>query len=270
VGRLDDRVALVTGAGRGIGRATALRLAADGARVMVNDVDEEPANETVELVTAAGGAAAVSAGSTVDLGYARQLMQSTVDAFGKLDILVNNAGITRDKTFHNLTDEMFDVVMDINVRTGFHATLAAMPYLRDVAKAELAEHGKVAYHRKVIFTSSVAALTGNPGQFNYTTAKGAIIAATKTLARELGPFGINVNAVAPGFIETRLTAPKEEGAELGIPEQMRQMAISMIAVGRAGLPQDVAAVHAFLASADSDFVSGVTIPVTGGQFGGMG
>jgi 3-oxoacyl-[acyl-carrier protein] reductase len=270
VGRLDDRVALVTGAGRGIGRATAVRLAADGARVMVNDVDEEPANETVELVTAAGGTAALSAGNTVDLGYARQLVQSTVDVFGRLDILINNAGTTRDKTFHNMTDEMFDVVMDVNLKTGFHTTLAAMPYLREVAKAELAEHGKVAYNRKIVFTSSVAALTGNPGQVNYTAAKGAVIAVTKTLARELGPFGINVNAVAPGFIETRLTAAKEEGSELGVPEQMRQLAISMIALGRAGLPEDVAAVHSFLAGPDSDFVSGVTIPVTGGQFGGMG
>ena len=130
---------------------------------------------------------------------------------GKLDIVVNNAGITRDRIFHNLDDELFDLVFDVNFKTGFHTTLAAMPYLREVAKAEIAATGQPAYHRKITFTSSVVAFTGNPGQYNYTAAKGAIASTTKTLARELGPFGINVNAVAPGFIETRMTAAKQPG-----------------------------------------------------------
>jgi 3-oxoacyl-[acyl-carrier protein] reductase len=145
-----------------------------------------------------------------------------------------------------------------------------MPYLRDAAKQEIDRHGRPAYHRKITFTASVAALTGNPGQFNYTAAKGALISATKTLAQELGPFGINVNAVAPGFVETRLTAAKQHDGELGIPEQMRKTAIGLIAIGRAGQPEDIANVHCFLASSEADFISGVTIPVTGGQFGGMG
>jgi len=270
VARLQDRVALVTGAGRGIGRATALRLAADGAQVVVNDVDAEPAHETAELITAAGGEAAVGIFDTVDLAAARQLVASTVDRFGKLDILVNNAGITRDKMFHNLDDEMFSTVMDVNLGSAFHTTLAAMPYLREVAKAEIAAAGQPAYHRKITFTSSVVAFTGNAGQYNYTAAKGAIMSTTKTLALELGPFGINVNAVAPGFVETRLTAAKEAGSRLGIPAESRQSLLAMIAIGRFGQPEDIAAVHAFLVSADADFVSGVTIPVTGGQFGGMG
>ena len=267
MGRLGGRVAIVTGGGRGIGRATALRLADEGATVVVNDVDAEPAKETVEAI---GGSATLSVGSTTDLDFAKALVQETVATHGGLDILINNAGITRDKMFHNLDDETFDLVMDVNLRTAFHATLAAVSYMRAQAKTEMASGGKPAYHRKIVLTSSVAALTGNPGQFNYTAAKGAIIATTKTLARELGPFGINVNAVAPGFIETRLTAAKGEGDELGVPEAMRQLAVGMIALGRAGTPEDVAAVHAFLAGPDSDFVSGVTIPVTGGQFGGMG
>jgi len=270
VGRLDGKVAIVTGAGRGIGRATALRLAAEGATVVLNDVDAEPAHETADLVKEAGGSASVSLADTVDLGAARELVDAAVGEHGKLDILINNAGITRDKMFHNMDDELFDTVLEVNLKTAFHTTLAAMPYLREVAKAELAADGQVRYHRKIVFTSSVAALTGSPGQVNYTAAKGALISVTKTLARELGPFRINVNAVAPGFIETRLTAPKGEADELGVPEQMRQLAMAMISVGRTGRPEDVAAVHAFLASPDSDFVSGVTIPVTGGQFGGMG
>ncbi len=269
MGRLDDRVAIVTGGGRGIGQATALRLARDGAAVVVNDIDDAPAKETVGLIEAEGGRSVACVANTVELTEAQRLIQATIDSFGKLDIVVNNAGTTRDKMFHGMTTELFDFVMDVNLKTGFHTTLAAMPYLRQVAKDEIAANGSVAYNRKIIFTSSVAALLGNPGQFNYTAAKGAIISVTRTLARELGAFGINVNAVAPGFVETRLTAAKGPDNELGIPEEMRQMARMLIALGRLGVPEDIANVTAFLASSDSDFVSGVTIPVTGGQLGGM-
>jgi 3-oxoacyl-[acyl-carrier protein] reductase len=141
--------------------------------------------------------------------------------------------------------------------------------MRAAGKAELERDGKPAYNRKIVNTSSVAAIMGNPGQYNYTAAKGALIAVTRTLALELGRFGINVNAVAPGFVETRLTAVKTEGDTYGIPEISRNIAIGMIPLGRPGMPDDIAAVHAFLASSDSDFVSGVTIPVAGGQLGTM-
>src|SRR6266496_4963541 len=194
-------------------------------------------------------------------------MARTVEEFGALDILVNNAGTTRDRTFHNLGDELWDLVLDTNVRTAFHATVAAVGHMRESAKRETAERGTPGHHRKITFTTSSAALVGSPGQANYTAAKGGLIGLTRTLARELGPFHINVNAVAPGFIETRLTAAKQEGSDMGIPEPNRQMALMVIALGYAGQPEDVAAVHAFLASPDSDYVSGAIIPVTGAMLG---
>jgi 3-oxoacyl-[acyl-carrier protein] reductase len=268
MGRLDNRVAIVTGAGRGIGRATALRFAEEGAAVVVNDVDADPAAEAVEEIQKNGGSAVLSTHNTVEMSEAEAMAKACVDEFGKVDILINNAGITRDKTFHNMTDDIWDAGIKINLYTAYHSSYACMPYMREVAKKELAERGEVSYHRKINLTSSVAALTGNPGQANYTAAKGAIIALTKTLARELGPFRINVNAVAPGFVETRLTQPKTGDSDFGIPDQLRNMALMMIAIGRPGRPEDIANVHLFLASSEADFVSGVTIPVTGGQLGG--
>lgn len=258
---------MITGAGRGIGRATALRFAAEGAAVLVNDVDPEPADETAAVILDAGGSASVSTDDAVGLDGAQALVDRAVAEFGGIDILVNNAGLTRDRMFHNLDDARWDLVFDANLRTAFHATLAALTHMRESAKRETAERGTPAYHRKLTFTTSYAALVGNPGQANYTAAKGAIIGLTKTLARELGPFHINVNAVAPGFIETRLTAVKEEGSELGIPEHLRQLALMTIALGRYGSPEDVAGVHLFLASQDADYVTGVVLPVTGGQLG---
>jgi 3-oxoacyl-[acyl-carrier protein] reductase len=267
VGRLDGKVAVITGAGRGIGRATAVRFAEEGAAVVVNDVDPGPAEETAQAVKDAGGYAMVSADDTVDLDAAKRMMERAAGELGKIDILVNNAGMTRDKMFHTLDDPLWDTVLDVNLRTAFHSTLAAMPYLRGAAKREMTEQGQPTYHRKVTFTTSVAALTGNTGQANYTVAKGGIIGLTKTLARELGPFSVNVNAVAPGFIETRLTQAKQEGEDVGIPEPIRQMALLLIALGRYGQPEDVANAHVFLASAEADFISGVILPVAGGQLG---
>jgi len=267
--RLAGKVAIVTGAARGIGAATAARLAAEGAAVVINDLDAGPAEAVAAEIMANGGRAVASVGNTVAVCEAESLVAVALQHFGAVDILINNAGTTRDKMFHGMDEDTFDFVLDANLKTAINCTRAVMPAMREKAKAEIAQHGRPSHNRKIVFTSSVAALMGNPGQVNYTAAKGGLIAVTRTLARELGPFGINVNAVAPGFIETRLTQAKSDDSEYGIPEQMRVLATQMIALGRMGTPADIAAVHAFLASADSDFVSGVTIPVTGGQLGGM-
>jgi len=267
LGLLERKVAVITGAGRGIGRATALRFAQEGAAVVINDVDPDPGEETAQLVKEAGGQAAVSTDNTVNLDEARQMMERAAGQFGKIDIVVNNAGITRDKTFHNMDDDIWNFVLDVNLKTAFHTSLAAMPYLREPAKKERQERGQPAYHRKITFTTSTAFLTGNAGQANYTAAKGAIVGLTRTLARELGPFQINVNAVAPGFIETRLTQAKQEGEDLGIPEQIRQMALMMIGLGYYGQPEDVARAHLFLASPEADYISGAVLPVAGALLG---
>jgi 3-oxoacyl-[acyl-carrier protein] reductase len=260
-------VAVITGSGRGIGRATALLFAGEGASVVVNDVDKDPAEETAQEIRDVGGAVLVSTENTVQFEEAEQLFARAAEHFGKVDILVNNAGITRDKTFHNMEDEIWNFVLDINLKTAFHASRAAMPYLREAAKQERQAQGRPAYHRKITFTTSTAFLTGNPGQANYTAAKGAIVGLTRTLARELGSFHINVNAVAPGFIETRLTASKQEGQDLGVPEASRQMALMVIGLGYYGQPEDVARAHLFLASEDADYISGVVLPIAGAMLG---
>jgi len=266
MGRLDDRVAIVTGAGRGIGAATATLFAAEGAKVVVNDVDKDPAQEVVEAITAAGGAASLNTDNTVSAEASENLINQTIEEFGRIDILVNNAGITRDKTFHNMTDEIWDFVLDVNLKTAFNNTRAVVRHMRDVAKKELESQGAPAYHRKITFTSSTAGLQGNAGQANYTAAKMGLIGLTRTLSMELGRFHVNVNAVAPGFIETRLTKAKEQSDDpnLGIPDALRSMAMVMIPLGYAGQPEDVAKAHLFLASSDSDYVSGQTLVVGGG------
>ena len=265
MGRLDSKVAIVTGAGRGIGAATAKLLASEGASVVVNDIDAGPAGQVVADIESAGGRALLSDHNAVDKAGAEALVARAVEGFGKLDILVNNAGITRDKMFHTMDEEVFNFVLDVNLRTAYNATRAAVDHMRPAAKAEMAAGGP-AYHRKITFTSSTAGLAGNAGQSNYATAKMALIGLTRTLCVELGPFHINVNAVAPGFIETRLTAAKErsENPDLGIPEGIRNLALMMIPLGYAGTPEDVAKAHLFLASADSDYVTGQTLVVGGG------
>ncbi len=270
---LEGKSAIVTGSGRGIGRAIATLFAEHGAHVVVNDLDGEIAESVVNAINASGGVATACVGSVTAPDFPEQLVQTAVQEFGRLDILVNNAGYTWDGVIQNVTDEMWDAMIDVHLKAPFRLIRAAVPYMRDVAKEEMAAGQRV--HRKIINVSSTSGVAGNPGQVNYSAGKMGIVGVTKTLAKEWGRFNVNVNAVAYGFIETRLTAAKEEQApvhvgeneiQLGIPEQMRQNAMKFIPLGRGGTPEEAAGPVLFLASPLSDYVTGHVVLVTGGSY----
>jgi 3-oxoacyl-[acyl-carrier protein] reductase len=265
MGLLDDRVAVVTGAGRGIGQACALTLVREGASVVINDVDEAPAAEARALCERIRpGSAVASVGSVADRKYTDALMAEAVRAFSKLDILVNNAGITRDAVVHRMQDEQWDLVLDVNLRGTFNCIRSAAPHLRDVAKAELEKEGRPRYHRKVVNFCSTAAYRGNPGQANYVAAKMGNVGLARVVAQEWARYHVNVNTVAPGVTLTRLTLPKEKGGELGIPAAQLEERVAKIPFGYAADPQDIANVVLFFCSPLSDYVTGQLVNVSGG------
>ena len=274
MGVLDGKVAIVTGSARGIGRATAALLAEHGARVLVTDLDEDVAREAAEGI--AGETAVFGADLTMD-GVPEAVVQRAVDAFGQLDIVVNNAGYTWDGMAHKMGDDQFRAMLEIHTVVPFRLCRAAAPYLREAGKADK-EAGREIF-RKVVNVTSISGTQGNLGQANYSAAKAGLVGLTKTLAREWGPFKVNVNAVAFGFVETRLTAASDEGGEafvkdgveipLGIPERMRQMAPMIIPLGRAATPEDAAGPIFFLCSPWSNFVHGQVLTASGGQTTGM-
>jgi 3-oxoacyl-[acyl-carrier protein] reductase len=273
VGVLDGKAAIVTGSARGIGRATAELLAGEGARVLINDLDGEVADQAASEID---GETTVFGGDLTKPGVPDQLVQKAVDSFGQIDIIVNNAGYTWDGVAHKMADEQFQAMLDIHTVAPFRIIRAAAPHMREPAKQEREEGREV--FRKIVNVSSISGTMGNAGQVNYSAAKAGVVGLTKTLAKEWGQFKVNVNAVAFGFVETRLTAAKEEGGkiemegkeiQLGIPEQMRAMAAMMIPLGRPASPAEAAGPVFFLCSPWSNYVHGQVLNVTGGQFGGM-
>jgi 3-oxoacyl-[acyl-carrier protein] reductase len=273
MGVLDDKVAVVTGSARGIGKATAELLSEHGAKVVVNDLDGDVAKETADGLA---GECAVYACDLTAEGQPEALVQTAIDAWGKLDIVVNNAGYTLDAPIHKMSDDWFQKMLDIHLVVPFRVIRAAAPHLREPAKVEREEGREV--FRKIVNVSSISGTMGNAGQANYSAGKAGVVGLTKTLAKEWGQFKVNVNAVAFGYIETRLTASKDESnvAEIrgekvqrGIPDQRRGMAAMLIPLGRPGTPQEAAGGVFFLCSPWSNFVHGQVLNITGGQFTGM-
>jgi 3-oxoacyl-[acyl-carrier protein] reductase len=273
MGVLDGKAAIVTGSARGIGRATAELLAAQGASVLINDLDGDVAEQAAQEIA---GETAVFAGDLTKGDAPDQLVAKAIDSFGKIDIIVNNAGYTIDAPIHKMSDEQFQAMLDIHLVVPFKVIRAAAPHLREPAKKEREEGQEV--FRKIVNVSSISGTMGNAGQANYSSAKAGVTGLTKTLAKEWGQFKVNVNAVAFGFIETRLTAAKQEDntmeiggekVQLGIPEQLRQMASMLIPLGRPGTPEEAAGGIFFLCSPWGNYVHGQVLNITGGQFVGM-
>jgi 3-oxoacyl-[acyl-carrier protein] reductase len=273
MGVLDDKVAIVTGSARGIGRATAEILSEHGAKVLINDLDGDVAEQTASEI---GGETTVYAGDLTASGACDELVAAAIDAWGKIDIIVNNAGYTIDAPIHKMSDDAFQRMLDIHTVVPFRVIRAAAPHLREPAKKERDEGREV--FRKIVNVSSISGTMGNAGQANYAAGKNAVVGLTKTLAKEWGQFKINVNAVAFGYIETRLTASKDESnvmeiggekVQLGIPDQLRGMASALIPLGRPGTPEEAAGGVFFLCSPWSNFVHGQVLNITGGQFTGM-
>jgi 3-oxoacyl-[acyl-carrier protein] reductase len=276
LGLLDGKSAIITGSARGIGRATAELFAANGAKVLINDLDGDVAEQAASEID---GETAVFAGDLTEPGACDDLVKAAIDAFGQVDAVVNNAGYTWDGVVHRMTDEQFQAMLDIHTIVPFRVIRALAPSWREAAKAERAE-GKEVF-RKIVNVSSISGTMGNAGQANYSAAKAGVTGLTKTIAKEWGQFKVNCNAVAFGFVETRLTQAREKGetmqtaggteeeVALGIPEQMRQMAQMMIPLGRPAQPVEAAGPVLFLCSELGNYVHGQVINVTGGQFTGM-
>ena len=274
MGQLDGKVALVTGSGRGIGRALALKLSGDGASVVVNDLDDAPAAETVAEIVKRGGKAVACNGSVVADGFSDRFVKTAMDSFGGVDIIVNNAGYTWDNVIQKMSDEQWLAMLDVHLTAPFRILRAAQPVIRRLSKADADAGHRVV--RKVVNISSVAGLFGNAGQANYATAKAGIVGMTQTLAKEWGRMNVTVNCVAFGFIQTRLTTSAAQHStahidgrdiKVGINPDLLAAMERSIPLGRGGTPDEAAGAVYLLCIPESDYVSGHTLMCTGGLTG---
>ena len=268
---LDGKVALVTGAGRGIGLAVAQKLAAAGAAVMINDLDPEPLSQAHALIEAEGGRVAQLSGDVTAPDFPQRLVDRTIGELGGLDIIVNNAGYTWDNVIQKTTDEQFQAMLDIHVVAPFRVLRAAAGHLREQAKHEIAEGRRVM--RKVVNITSISGTDGNAGQAGYSSGKAAVIGLTRTMAKEWGRYNVTVNVVGFGLIDTRLTRVLGPDAKInvkgrdiavGVPKVVHDSIGGSIPLCRAGTPQEAAGPVLFFCSPLSDYVTGETLMVTGG------
>lgn len=272
--KLDGKVALVTGSGRGIGRSIALKLANEGARLLINDLDAEPAQEVVQEIRDLGGEAVACVGSVTSPDFAERFVGTAVSEYKGLDIIINNAGYTWDSVIQKMTDEQWYAMLDCHLTAPFRILRAAQPVIRSLSKAESEAGQRVM--RKVVNISSVAGLFGNAGQANYSAAKAGIVGMTQTLAKEWGRMNVTVNCVAYGLIKTRLTSGAAgestaniEGREIKVgvnPDLLASMERS-IPLGRAGTPDEAAGAVYLFCTPESDYVSGQTLLCSGGLTG---
>jgi len=272
--RLDGKVAIISGSGRGIGKAIALKLVREGARVVINDIDAGPAAETMEDIRTLGGEAKVCVGDITQADFGTRFVATAVEGFGGLDIIVNNAGYTWDNVIQKMSDDQFQAMLDVHAVAPFRVLRAAFPFLRDAAKKEAAASREVL--RKVVNVSSIVGLTGNPGQINYAAGKAAIVGMTKTLCKEWGRYKVNVNAIAYAMIETRMAQavkgdkPKvkvgDREVEIGIPEELRKAATMLVPLGRWGTPEEAAGAAYLFCSPESDYISGQVVVCGGGLY----
>ncbi len=274
--KLEGKVALITGSGRGIGRAIALKLASEGARIVVNDLDAEPAQEAVQAIREAGGQAVACIGSVTAPDFAERFIGTAVSEYKGLDIIVNNAGYTWDNVIQKMSDEQWYAMLDCHLTAPFRILRAAQPAIRALAKTEAEAEAGQRVVRKVVNISSVAGLFGNAGQTNYSAAKAGIVGMTQTLAKEWGRMNVTVNCVAYGLIKTRLTGSAAEGSTANIegreirvgvnPDLMAAMERG-IPLGRGGTPEEAAGAVYLLCIPESDYVSGQTLMCSGGLTG---
>ncbi len=272
--KLEGKVALVTGSGRGIGRAIALKLASEGARVVVNDLDDEPAREAVQAIRDLGGQAVACVGNVGAPDFAERFVATAIEHFKGLDIIVNNAGYTWDNVIQKMTDEQWYALIDVHLTAPFRILRAAQPVMRALGKAETeAGTRKV---RKVVNISSMAGMFGNAGQANYATAKAGIMGMTQTLAKEWGRMNVTVNCVAYGLVKTRLTGNAADGGtahidgrdiKVGVNTDLMAMMERSIPLGRGGTPEEAAGAVYLLCIPESDYVSGQTLMCSGGLTG---